>query len=143
MIRAFAVVAGVFALVSAESASAAHHHHWTVEKLARHAHGNPFRCKVARHWGPKQNRCIVRVVWRDRPTIGREAEAIIDCESGWDETQVTPPYGASGLAQFLPSTWRRYKWRNKSVFHPVFNVLQMRAVRMIDGDWGQWVCKPW
>jgi hypothetical protein len=125
--------------ISARPAAAAK---WNVAKLVRHADGNPFRCKVADDWGPKQNRCIVRVVWLDRPSIGREAEAIIACESGWDERQVTPPYRATGLAQFLPGTWRSYRWRHKSPKHPVFNVLQMRVVRMIDGDWHQWVCRP-
>lgn len=116
---------------------------WTVGKLVAHADGNPFRCKVAPSWGPKQNRCVVRVVWRDRPIIGAQAERIIDCETGgtWDETSVNRQSGAAGLAQFLRSTWRRYRWHAKSPKHPVFSVLQMRVVRMIDGDFGQWVCR--
>lgn len=118
--------------------------YWTVPKLVKHAAGNPFRCKVARHWGPKQNRCVVRTVWLDRPAIGAQAERIIDCETGgtWDEGDVNGRSGATGLAQFLRSTWRAYRWRHKSPKHPVFNVLQMRVVRMADGDWHQWVCRP-
>ena len=32
-------------------------------------------------------------------------DQIIQCESGWDSEAYNGIYGASGLAQFLPSTW--------------------------------------
>jgi len=114
----------------------------TTENLVKNAAGNPWRCDFDHdgRWGPKQNTCIVRVVWRDRPWIGRAAEAIIGCESQWDENAKNRSSSASGLAQFLDSTWRRYKYRHKSPFNPVYSVLQMRVVRMLDGDFGQWSC---
>lgn len=130
-------------LVVARPADAAY---WTVDKLVRHADGSPFRCDVwpKHRYGPKQNKCIVRVVFRREPHIGREAAAVIECETGgtWNERSKNRNSTASGLAQFLTSTWRHTKYANHSVFHPVYNVLAMRSVRLADGSWRQWVCKP-
>lgn len=141
--------------------------HWTVPKLVAHAHGNPFNCKVASRWGVKQNRCVVAVVFRGQPALGRETASVISCESGWDETQVTPPLSATGLGQFLPGTWRslaryyrepmvqrrsaafrRYvksegaKVARHSAKHPVWNVRGMKLLRAIYGGWQQWSCRP-
>ena len=48
---------------------------------------------------------------------------------------------ASGLFQFLDSTWARHGIAGFSVFDPVANALA--AARLVaDEGWSQWVCKP-
>jgi hypothetical protein len=54
----------------------------------------------------------------------------------------TPPFGASGLFQFLPGTWRSYKFGRFSVWSPYANALAAAYVVSEDGGWRQWVCKP-
>lgn len=55
---------------------------------------------------------------------------VVGCESGGDARQVTPPYGASGMGQFLPSTWRgtRFGSAGFDIFDPVANVLAMDQI---------------
>lgn len=113
----------------------------TVSALVAQAHGDPFACKVAPRWGPRQKRCVVRVVFRREPATGRRAARIIGCESGWDERQVTPPYSASGLAQFLPGTYRGTPYRRHNILSPVWNVKAMRWLWLHDGkSFREWVC---
>jgi hypothetical protein len=124
--------------------STASAHHLTFRQLVRNAHANPFKCDIGHKgmYGRGQLHCITRVVFRRTPWMGREADRIISCESGWDRWEVTPPYSASGLAQFLPSTWRNLPRRisRHSVFHPVWNVIGMRYLRISDGSWREWTC---
>lgn len=65
------------------------------------------------------------------------------CESRLDPTpsDVTPPYGASGLYQFLPSSWRDEGLPRFSVFDPVANALATARVVKREG-WRQWECQP-
>lgn len=119
--------------------------HLSVENLVSIARGSAWGCDFDHDgaYGPKQNRCVVRVVFKREPWVGAQAERIISCESGWDEQQVTPPYSASGLAQFLPSTWWNTPFRRHSVFHPVYNVRAMQWLFHHDGgSWREWVCRP-
>jgi hypothetical protein len=63
------------------------------------------------------------------------------CESRFDPTNVTPPYSASGLLQFLPGTWREQGLPRFSVFDPVANALAAARIVSREG-WRQWECKP-
>lgn len=138
-VRAFILVVALAAMLSFVSSASA----TTSVQLAKRAHGNPFKCKVHKTWGIKQNQCVVRVVFARWPSVRRQVFRIIRCESGWDETQVTPPYGATGLAQFIRSTWRNLpkRFSRHSAKHPVYNVLAMRYVWRQDGNFHQWVCQ--
>lgn len=136
------VIAAVAALLILPATSTASTH---VDRLVHHATPDPFRCNVGRpSWTPDENRCVVRVVFRRKRWLANEAASIVNCESQWDEQQVTPPYGATGLAQFIRSTWRRLPWHysHHSPKNPVWNVRAMKHVWIEDHDWGQWVCQP-
>ena len=97
-------------------------------------HGSP-------KWSPRQNQCLVAYLFRHEPAVGREAARIITCESGWDENQITPPFAAGGLSQFIPSTWRRTPYARRDRLDPVWNVRAMRWLYHHDGDsWREWSC---
>lgn len=83
------------------------------------------------------------------PAVGLgELRTVARCESGFDTYNVNPSSGASGLFQFLGSTWRgswgaqRFHNLGFDVFDPVANALAAAFVVTKDGGWGQWVCKP-
>lgn len=63
------------------------------------------------------------------------------CESRFDPSNVTPPYSASGLMQFLPGTWSDQGLPRFSVFDPVANALAAARIVSREG-WRQWVCRP-
>ena len=144
MRRRLQVTAAVAAFLIAPAIGKADTH---VDRLVRHATPDPFRCNVSPHrvWTEDENRCVVRVVFRRKPWLAAEATSIVGCESQWDERQVTPPLGATGLGQFLPSTWRALPWhyRRHNPKHPVWNVRAMRHLYIADGrSWHEWVCQP-
>jgi hypothetical protein len=131
----------VLVLVPAK-AEAQHFH--SFKQVVRHAGSDPFGCDIGHKgmWGRGQLRCVVWVVNRRNPRLRRETELVIPCESGWDYRQVTPPYGAAGLGQFLPGTWRSLPRRisRHSVFSPVWNVRGIRYLRLSAGRWsGPWL----
>lgn len=128
------------ALIVPRPAEAAH---WTVASLVRHADGNASHCKVASHWGPKQNRCAALVVNGDKPWLGLESIRIADCETGgrWNEDAGRSDGGFyKGLGQFHPATWRSLPRRisRHSPFSPPWAFRAMRYLRLHDGDWHQW-----
>ena len=115
----------------------------TTEKLVKNAAGNPWRCDFDHdgQYGPKQNRCVVRVVFRRNPAAAAQAERIVGCESQWDEKAKNRSSTASGLAQFLRSTWASNKYGRHNVFHPVWNILGMRELWLSAGKtWRPWSC---
>lgn len=121
----------------------AHAAKWSVAKLVRHADGKASACKVATHWGPKQNRCALLVVNLDRPWLGRESVKIADCETGgrWNEDAGRSDGGYyKGLGQFDPGTWRSLPRRisRHSPYSPPWMARAMRYLRLKDGDWHQW-----
>lgn len=66
---------------------------------------------------------------------------IARCESGMG-AQVTAEAGsgASGLFQFLGSTWRRTPFATFDVFDPVANALAAAQLVVHDGGWHEWSC---
>lgn len=66
------------------------------------------------------------------------------CESGLNPNAYNGLYGASGIFQFLPSTWAanapRAGYAGASVFDPVANA-NTAAMMFARGQAGQWVCK--
>jgi len=84
--------------------------------------------------------------------ITDEALSVLGCESNGDPFALNPVSGASGLFQFLPSTWDRWNprtpgWEGESMFHPEANIATAR--RLVDASldegqdtWWQWSCEP-
>lgn len=79
-----------------------------------------------------------------------EALRIIDCESNGDPNAYNPYSGASGLFQFLPSTWAttapKAGWAGHSVFEPEPNVssaawLANRYEELGLYYWQAWSCR--
>jgi hypothetical protein len=65
---------------------------------------------------------------------------IAKCESGYNPNAVNRSSGASGLFQFLPSTWAHLPWAGQSVFDPVANA-QAAAYYYQHSGPGPWQCK--
>jgi peptidoglycan hydrolase CwlO-like protein len=79
-----------------------------------------------------------------------EALRILDCESNGDPDAYNPYSGASGLFQFLPSTWAttapKAGWSGYSIFHPEANVssaawLANRYQELGSYYWQAWSCR--
>lgn len=62
------------------------------------------------------------------------------CESRYHPTSVNTSSGASGLFQFLPSTWSGTPWAAKSPFDPVANAQAAAWLYSHYGP-GRWSCK--
>jgi soluble lytic murein transglycosylase-like protein len=62
------------------------------------------------------------------------------CESRYHPTSVNSSSGASGLFQFLPSTWAFTPYAAYSPFDPKFNALAAAWLYRRDGP-SQWVCQ--
>jgi hypothetical protein len=65
---------------------------------------------------------------------------IAKCESGYNPNAVNRSSGASGLFQFMPSTWAHLPWAGQSVFNPVANA-QAAAYYYQHSGPGPWSCK--
>jgi hypothetical protein len=65
---------------------------------------------------------------------------VAKCESGYNPNAVNRGSGASGLFQFLPSTWASMPQHTQSVFNPVANA-QAAAVLYQRSGPNQWSCK--
>jgi peptidoglycan hydrolase CwlO-like protein len=68
------------------------------------------------------------------------ALAIARCESNYNPYAVNRSSGASGLFQFLPSTWAGSPYASQSVFDPVANAKAAEWLYNRSGA-GQWQCK--
>ena len=62
------------------------------------------------------------------------------CESRYHPTSVNSSSGASGLFQFLPSTWAFTPWHQYSPFDPVANAHAAAWLYQRDGP-SQWECQ--
>ena len=62
------------------------------------------------------------------------------CESRYHPNSVNSSSGASGLFQFLPSTWAFTPYAAKSPFDPRYNALAAAWLYQRDGP-SQWVCQ--
>jgi hypothetical protein len=62
-----------------------------------------------------------------------------ECESGLWPYARNPSSGASGLFQFLPSTWRTTPLAHQSIYDPFANALAAAWMHRV-GRGGEWVC---
>lgn len=71
------------------------------------------------------------VVWADR---------VAWCESRYHPNSINTDSGASGLFQFMPSTWGGTPWANQSPFDPVANAQAAAWLYNRYGP-GRWTCQ--
>lgn len=71
-----------------------------------------------------------------------EAFAVARCESHLNPLAKNRSSTASGLFQFLSSTWARQGYPAFSVFDPYLNAMGALRIRDANGSWRQWECKP-
>jgi SLT domain-containing protein len=65
------------------------------------------------------------------------------CESRMGaQTTAEAGSGASGLFQFLDSTWQHTPFATFDVFDPLPNALAAAQIVAHDGSWAQWTCQP-
>lgn len=71
---------------------------------------------------------------------GGDMLRVAQCESNLDPRNVTPPHSASGLFQFLPSTWKSTPYADRSVFDPEANAYATAWMWSM-GRRNEWVCQ--
>lgn len=86
---------------------------------------------------------IVAIIYAAAAYYGQSGDDMLRvarCESGLDPYNVTPPYSASGLFQFLPGTWATTPYANADIFDPVANAFATGWM-WANGRRGEWVCQ--
>jgi uncharacterized protein YraI len=86
---------------------------------------------------------IVSIIYAAADAYGQSRDDMLrvaQCESGLDPNQVTPPYEASGLFQFLPGTWASTPFAAQNIFDPVANA-NAAAWMWSVGRRNEWVCQ--
>jgi hypothetical protein len=74
------------------------------------------------------------------PAAVQWAMNVAYCESRYHPNSVNSSSGASGLFQFLPSTWSGTPWANDSPFDPAINALAAAWLYSHYGP-GRWQCQ--
>jgi regulator of protease activity HflC (stomatin/prohibitin superfamily) len=87
---------------------------------------------------------IAKIITDAFSTLGQDAVVwalrIAYCESRYHPNSVNTSSGASGLFQFLPSTWGGTPWAGQSPFDPVANAQAAAWLYSHYGP-GRWSCK--
>lgn len=87
---------------------------------------------------------IAKIITDAFSPLGQDAVVwalrIAYCESRYHPNSVNSDSGASGLFQFLPSTWSGTPWANQSPFDPVANAQAAAWLYSHYGP-GRWACK--
>ena len=72
-----------------------------------------------------------------------QALAVARCESGFNPNAKNPGSTASGVFQFLSSTWATTSYAGYSPFNAWANIQAAHQVFVRDGySWHEWVCQP-
>jgi hypothetical protein len=72
-----------------------------------------------------------------------QAMSVAQCESGFAAGATNSWSGASGVFQFLPSTWAGTSYAGYSPYNAWANVSAAHEVFVRDGySWGEWSCRP-
>lgn len=86
---------------------------------------------------------IIDIIYEAAAYYGQNGDDMLRvarCESNLDPNNVTPPYQASGLFQFLPSTWASTPYADQDIFDPVANAYAAAWMWSV-GRRGEWVCQ--
>lgn len=103
----------------------------------------PARLAITIPTNPSQ---IQQLILTAFSSLGPEAQAwalrVAKCESGYNPNAVNRYSGASGLFQFMPSTWTHTPFGGQSVFDPVANAEAAAWYYNATGrTGGPWSCK--
>lgn len=86
---------------------------------------------------------ITSIIYAAADKYGQPREDMLrvaQCESVLDPNAVNPVSGASGLFQFLPSTWAQTPYANQSIFDPTANA-NAAAWMWSVGRRNEWTCQ--
>ncbi len=86
---------------------------------------------------------IIQIIYAAADAYGQPREDMLRvarCESVLDPNAINPTSQASGLFQFLPSTWQRTPFADQDVFDPVANA-NATAWMWQQGNRNEWVCQ--
>jgi uncharacterized protein YraI len=86
---------------------------------------------------------IIQIIYDAAARYGQNGDDMLrvaQCESGLDPSNVTPPYSASGLFQFLPGTWASTPYADQDIFDPVANANAAGWMWSV-GRRNEWVCQ--
>jgi membrane-bound lytic murein transglycosylase B len=93
---------------------------------------------------PPPSSDIAKIITDAFSSLGHDAVVwalrIAYCESRYHPNSVNSASGASGLFQFMPSTWRGTPWASQSPFDPVANAQAAAWLYSHYGP-GRWSCK--
>ncbi len=86
---------------------------------------------------------IIAIIYAAADYYGQSRSSMLrvaTCESNLDPSNVTPPYSASGLFQFLPGTWASTPYASSDIFDPVASAFATGWMWSV-GRRGEWVCQ--
>lgn len=86
---------------------------------------------------------IITIIYDAAARYGQNGDDMLrvaQCESGLDPYNVSPPYSASGLFQFLPGTWATTPYADQDIFDPVANANAAGWMWSV-GRRNEWVCQ--
>jgi len=86
---------------------------------------------------------IIDFIYEAAAYHGQNGDAMLRvarCESNLDPYNVTPPYEASGLFQFLPGTWATTPYAEENIFDPEINAYAAAWMWSV-GRRDEWVCQ--
>lgn len=92
---------------------------------------------------PSSDDDIVSIIYAAADEYGQPREDMLrvaTCESELTPTAVNPTSQASGLFQFLPSTWETTPYADEDIFDPVANA-RAAAWMWDNGRRNEWVCQ--
>lgn len=93
--------------------------------------------------GSGSSSSIIDIIYEAAAYYGQNGDDMLRvarCESNLDPNNVTPPYQASGLFQFLPSTWASTPYANQDIFDPEANAYAAAWMWSV-GRRNEWVCQ--
>lgn len=93
--------------------------------------------------GNSSSSSIIDIIYEAAAYYGQNGDDMLRvarCESNLDPNNVTPPYQASGLFQFLPSTWASTPYADQDIFDPEASAYAAAWMWSV-GRRGEWVCQ--
>lgn len=112
------------------------------KRVAERQHRENERAWAARCSDRNPRACVERAILTHRLTTDQAAwmRRIPRCESGWNPKDHNPTSGATGLYQFLPSTWATTRYAHHSIWTAKWQALAA-AWMLRQGRAHEWVCK--